>query len=98
MPYVQWLDSASGQWRDFRNDLKQEGQVEGQIEILVQALDMCLPHLDDADRERIVDSWVTAGIPDYMLHRIMKAGQAPDEWEAILDLTEPKSPSYREPL
>ena len=54
---------------------------------------MCLPHLDDADRERIVDSWVTAGIPDHMLQRIMKAGQALDEWEAILDVTEPKPPS-----
>ena len=94
MPYVQWLDGASGQWRDFRDDIKQEGQIE----ILMQALDMCLPHLDDAHRERIVDSWVTAGIPDHILHRIMKAGQAPDEWEAILDLTEPKPPSYREPL
>ena len=96
MPYVQWLDGASGQWRDFRDDIKLK--QEGQIEILVQALDMCLPHLDDADRERIVDSWVTAGIPDHMLHRIMKAGQAPDDWEAILDLTEVKPPSYREPL
>ena len=94
MPYVQWLDGVSGQWRDFRDDIKQEGQIE----ILVQALDMCLPHLDDADRERIVDSWVTAGIPDHMLHRIMKAGQAPDEWESILDVTEPKPPSYRKPL
>ena len=93
MPYVQWLDSTSGQWRDFRDDIKQEGQIEGQIEILVQALDMCLPHLDNADRERIVASWFTAGIPDRMLHRIMKAGQAPDEWASILDVTEPKPPS-----
>ena len=98
MPYVQWLDSASGQWRDFRDDIKQEGQIEGQIEILGQALDMHLPHLDDADRERIVDSWVTVGIPDHMLHRIMEAGQAPDEWESILDVMDPKPPSYREPL
>ena len=90
---MQWLDSISGQWRDFRDDIKQEGQIEGQIEILGQALDMCLPHLDDADRERIVDSWVTAGIPDHMLQRIMKAGQAPDEWESILDVTAPKPPS-----
>ena len=94
MPYVQWMDSISGQWRDFRNDIKQEGQIE----ILVQALDMCLPHLDDAERERIVASWVTVGIPDHMLQRIMQAGQAPDEWESILDVTAPKPPSHREPL
>lgn len=51
---------------------------QGQIEILGQALNMYLPHLDDADRERIVDSWFTVGIPDHMLHRILTAGQTPD--------------------
>ena len=90
--------NQSGQWRDFRDDIKREGQREGQIKILAQALDACLPNLDDADRERIVDSWFTTGIPDNMLHRIMEAGQASDNWESILDVTEPTPPSYREPL
>ena len=94
MPYVPWLEGPRGQWRDFRDDIKQEGQIE----ILGQALDMCLPRLDDADRKRIVASWLPTGIPDHMLNRILKAGQAPDEWESILDVTEPKPPSYREPL
>ena len=93
MPYMQWLDSTSGQWRDYWTDIKQEGQIAGQIEILGQALDACLPNLDVADRERIVASWLTTGIPDNMLHRIMEASQAPDEWEAILDVTEPNLPS-----
>ena len=74
MPCVQWLYGTRGQWRDFRNNIKQEGQIE----ILGQALNMYLPHLDDADRERIVDSWFTVGIPDHMLHRILTAGQTPD--------------------
>lgn len=90
MLYIQWLDSTSGQWRDFRNDIKQEGQIE----ILGQALDMYLPHPDDADRERMVASWLTTGIPDHMLHRILKVGQTPDEWASILAVMEPKPPSY----
>ncbi len=53
MPYMQWMDSTSRQWRDFRDDIKQEGQIE----ILGQALDACLPNLDVADRECIVALW-----------------------------------------
>ena len=61
--------------------------LEGQVHILIQALDAFLPDLNDADRERIVEAWSADGIPDDMLSRIMGAGQTPDEWEFILDVS-----------
>lgn len=89
-PRFQWWDPATERWRDRESDLqlevKQEGVQEGQVQILIQALDAFLPDLSDADRERIVEAWSAEGIRDDMLSRIMEAGQTPDEWESILDV------------
>ena len=57
------------------------------MQILIQALDAFLPDLSDADRERIVEAWSADGIPDDMLSWIMEAGQTPDEWESIVDVS-----------
>ena len=90
-PCFQWWDPATGRWRDRESDLKQEvkleGVQEGRVQIFIQALDAFLPDLSDADRKRIVEAWSAAGIPDDMLSRIMEAGQTPDEWESIVDVS-----------
>ena len=90
-PHFQWWDPAVERWRDRESDLKLAvkltGIQEGQVRILIQALDAFLPDLGDADRERIVEAWSADGIPDDMLSRIMEAGRTPDEWESILDLS-----------
>lgn len=90
-PHFQWWDPATERWRDRESDLKLEvkleGVREGRVQILIQVLDVFLPDLSDADRERIVETWSVAGIPDDMLSRIMEAGQAPDEWKSILDVS-----------
>ena len=97
-PRFQWWDPHVQRWRDRASDLKLENIQEGRVQILIQALDAFLPNLSDADRERIVEAWSANGIPDDMLSRIMEAGQAPDAWEAILDVSGPKPPPHREPL
>ncbi len=90
-PRFQWWDPAVERWRDRASDLKLAvkltGIQEGQVRILIQALDAFLPDLGDADRERIVEAWSADGISDDMLSRIMEAGRTPDEWESILDLS-----------
>ena len=89
-PRFQWWDPAVERWRDRESDLKLAvklaGIQEGQVRILIQALDAFLPDLSDADRERLVVTWSTDGIPDDMLSRIMEAGRTPDAWESILDV------------
>ena len=89
-PRFQWWDPAVERWRDRESDLKLAvklaGIQEGQVRILIQALDAFLPDLSDEDRERIVEAWSADGIPDGMLSRIMEAGRTPDEWESILDV------------
>jgi hypothetical protein len=89
-PRFQWWDPAVERCRDRENDLKLAvklaGIQEGQVRILIQALDAFLPDLNDADCERLVAAWSTDGIPDDMLSRIMEAGRTPDEWESILDV------------
>ena len=90
-PCFQWWDPAVERWRDRESDLKLAvrlaGIQEGQVRILIQALDAFLPDLSDADRERLVAAWSADGIPDDMLSRIMEAGRTPDEWESILDVS-----------
>lgn len=86
-PCFQWWDPATERWRDRESDLKLEGVQEGRVQILIQALDAFLPDLSDADRERVVEAWSADGIPDDMLSRVMEAGQTPDEWESILDVS-----------
>ena len=86
-PRFQWWDPTTERWRDRESDLKLEGIQEGQVQILIQALDAFLPDLSDADRKRIVEAWSADGIPDDMLSRIMEAGRTPDEWESILGVS-----------
>ncbi|MCY3659146.1 MAG: Uma2 family endonuclease [Caldilineaceae bacterium] len=90
-PRFQWWDPDTERWRDRESDLKLEvkleGVQEGRVQILIQALDAFLPDLSDADRERIVEAWSADGIPDDMLSWIMEAGQTPDEWESIVDVS-----------
>ena len=87
----QWWDPDTERWRDRESDRERLGEQRGirlgQVQILIQALDAFLPDLSDADRERIVEAWSADGIPDDMLSRIMEAGQTPDEWASILDLS-----------
>ena len=90
-PRFQWWDPDTERWRDRESDLnlevKLEGVREGRVQTLIQALDAFLPNLSDADRECIVEAWSADGIPDDMLSRTMEAGQTPDEWESILDVS-----------
>ena len=90
-PRFQWWDGKQGRWRDRESDLKLAvklaGIQEGQVRILIQALDAFLPDLSDADHGRIVEAWSAAGIPDDTLSRIMEAGRTPDGWASILDVS-----------
>ena len=90
-PRFQWWDPTTERWRDRESDrqlaIKLAGIQEGQVQILIQALDAFLPDLNHADREGIVEAWSADGIPDNMFSRIMEAGRTPDAWESILDMS-----------
>ena len=79
-PVLQWLDTATGRWRYYEDDLKREGATEANLRFL----DRILPDLSPSDRQRIEAHWLQTGVPDDVADRILDAGQRPDAWQAIL--------------
>ena len=87
-PYLQWWDETGSLWRDARSDEKQAQIQEGEIRILLQALDVRFPDLPHALRSRVESSWREAGVPDDMLVRIMDGTEHPSEWQDVLPHTD----------